>query len=473
MTTIRVSGVRTLLVAGRPTVCHSGMAARGPRRQQGFSLVEFGIVLILSSLLLVTQLSQVNAAADTALSSSTGQYLAELQAAVNLYVQNFFTPLSNGQPVVYTPLTGGASYTVPNSTVPTIADLQAVHVLDAGLVAKSPDGLTFTNSITVDPGTCPGVNCVITGITYANSPLTDPVTGKPRSDLLGQAMQAAGNDSGMSMAATPGVLTGRGGSWSSTNPLGNVAGVLAIRTGDLSSLDALLAQFYKLDGSRALTGTMNANSNNIHNVNDLTANTIEANKVTLPGGPNGSLNVGANQFYGDGTNAAIRTPGQVFFQGPNGSTAANIAEVANINSSGTITAPVMNLGTPSGGCQRGQISLVNNVEYVCNQSNGWINVANMIGNVQTVQKYLGYGDGSGVSKPTCVGGSPTATIIPQTTGTNVAVDPPWETAVYQLDDQGSWWYVQISMRDPSGNWYSANSLGLTAEIDAQCQYGNE
>ncbi|WP_321820767.1 MULTISPECIES: hypothetical protein [unclassified Burkholderia] len=291
------------------------------RLQRGFSMLEFGIVLVLSTILLMSQISQVSRTANISLATATGQYVAELQAGVNLYVQNFFAQLSTNQPVVFTPQGGGASYTVANPTKPTLADLKGVHVLDSALSATSPSGLTFTNSLTVDPATCPGVNCVIQGLTYSNQALLDKGTGKPRIDWLGQAVVTAGQDAGMSFPSTPGTLTGRSASWSTANPLGNVAGVLAIRTGDLSGLDALLAQFYKLDGSRALTGTMNANSQSIHNVNDLTTNTIEVAGLATMGSANVNGNVNAQQFTlpGGGTFQADQG-GSLELGGNNGTT---------------------------------------------------------------------------------------------------------------------------------------------------------
>jgi hypothetical protein len=110
--------------------------------------------------------------------------------------------------------------------------------------------------------------------------------------------------------------------------------------------------------------------------------------------------------------------------------------------------------------------------WVCNQYGGWVLISQLIGNVHTVTKFPGYMDGWGVGKPPCTGGTATARIIPQTTGVNVAANPPWETTIYKLVDEGSWWYVQITMLDTNGAGYSGNNLGLTAEVDTECSYSN-
>jgi hypothetical protein len=145
----------------------------------------------------------------------------------------------------------------------------------------------------------------------------------------------------------------------------------------------------------------------------------------------------------------------------------------NVSATGTVTAPTVNFNTTAANCTWNTVTMrLNNQMWVCNQWGNWVPISQLIGNVQTVNKFLGYMDGWGVGKPTCTGGTPTATIIPQTNGVNVAANPPWETTVYKLIDEGTWWYVQIAMIDTNGNWFSGNNLGLTGEVDTQCTYNN-
>lgn len=154
-------------------------------------------------------------------------------------------------------------------------------------------------------------------------------------------------------------------------------------------------------------------------------------------------------------------------------TAWSQVTAGNITSTGTVTAPTMNFNTTAGNCTWNTVTMrANNQMWVCNEWGNWVPISQLIGNVTTVQKYLGYADGWGVAKPPCDGGTPSATIIPQTDGVNVVANPPWETSVFKLIDEGTWWYVQITLIDSSGNGYSGNNLGLTAEVDAQCTFGN-
>ncbi|WP_144157347.1 shufflon system plasmid conjugative transfer pilus tip adhesin PilV [Paraburkholderia sp. BCC1885] len=208
-----------------------------------------------------------------------------------------------------------------------------------------------------------------------------------------------------------------------------------------------------------------------HNITG--AATVQGDQAILAGGPSGSLNVGAAQFYGDTANAAVRQPGGLYIQTPGGAGPADLSEVNNINASGTVSAPILNFNTAPATCAWGQATVRgDNVLYICNQWGNWVLASQMIGNVLTAARYLNEPDGGAVGKPTCTGGTATAAIIPQTTGENVAADPPWESTIYRLVDEGTWWYVQITLYDPYGNAYSGGNLNLSAEVDTQCQYAN-
>jgi hypothetical protein len=139
----------------------------------------------------------------------------------------------------------------------------------------------------------------------------------------------------------------------------------------------------------------------------------------------------------------------------------------------TVNANTLNLNAGSNNCSWNTVTVRgNNQMFVCNQYGNWVPISYMIGNVYTYQKFIGYTDGMGIGKPPCTGGTPTATIVPQTTGVNVAANPPWETTIYKLVDQGTWWYVQITLIDTNGAGYSGNNLGLSAEVDTQCTFSN-
>ena len=86
---------------------------------------------------------------------------------------------------------------------------------------------------------------------------------------------------------------------------------------------------------------LNMGANNINNANE-----VNAQSETLAGGqPNGqygALQIGSNYYYGDSSNAAVRTPGSFYIQNQNGSGPAQIAEVSNVWGSGELQGGYIN-----------------------------------------------------------------------------------------------------------------------------------
>ena len=82
---------------------------------------------------------------------------------------------------------------------------------------------------------------------------------------------------------------------------------------------------------------LNMGNNSVNNANE-----VNAQSETLAGGtPNGqagSLQIGSNYYYGDSTNAAVRTPGGFYIQNQNASGPADISEVNNIYAANQIHA---------------------------------------------------------------------------------------------------------------------------------------
>jgi len=110
-------------------------------------------------------------------------------------------------------------------------------------------------------------------------------------------------------------------------------------------------------------------NNNINNANEVNAQS-ETLAGGTPNGQEGSLQIGSNYFYGDSTNAAVRTPGGFYVQNQNASGPASINEVNNIQASGNITTP----NTVQGGYvnSTGNVN-AQNALTVNGGSAGWIN----------------------------------------------------------------------------------------------------
>lgn len=235
-------------------------SAANKKAQRGSALVEMSLYLLVATLVQIGQIKQVREAVDSSIGKGTGEYLVQLQEGVNHFVLDNFTAISEGA--------GVAGFA--NPLKPTIAELLAAKYLIPTFQDQTAAGLKFVVNLT--PANCPGLTCTINGQAYSTQPMKDPA-GAIRPDMIAKIMQAAGKDSGASSTSVPATIRGFGGSWTAANPAGGVAGIVAMQVGTNSGTASQLSQFYKLDGSRKLTGTMDANQQNIHNVANLQAST--------------------------------------------------------------------------------------------------------------------------------------------------------------------------------------------------------
>lgn len=153
-------------------------------------------------------------------------------------------------------------------------------------------------------------------------------------------MQAAGADAGMTPPGQTGQLVGTGNSWQ-TPMAGVQVGTLAMRVGSYSATDAILSQFYMLNGSRKLTGAMNANGNNINSVGNLSAQgkiaTNGLNPNDLPSGWGGGIRTW--DVYAGGTVGVGAGGGAmpVAFMDQTGTVQGqSVNSTGNVNASGTL-----------------------------------------------------------------------------------------------------------------------------------------
>jgi hypothetical protein len=420
----------------------------------GTSIIEMVIVLVAAAVMTVLGIQQDVANHRAQVFAAEGQNEQTIVNAIGDWATDNYAAILSAY-------TASGSSTI---TPPTISQLYTAGNLKQPHNAGPFWGGAYVIQMSMVPAGCTEAagNCAISYAMYPSQPITKG--GKYDTDGASQIAQAGGGQFGFSRSQGASTISGLNGAWSATNPLGNVPAVVLATNGPATDGNSL---YIRRDGSLTWTGDQNVNGVNLNNVGTITGKT-----VNLQAG--NSLNIGSGAtYYGDANNAAIRTNGGVYFQNTAGSASANIDEVGNVNSNGTVTAPTVNFNTTSGNCSSNTVTMRGaNQMWVCNQWGNWIPISQLIGNVYTISKFLGYADGGTISKPTCSGGTATATVIPQATGVNVAADPPWETSVYKLLDEGSYWYLQISMEDANGNWYSGNNLGLSAEVDTQCTFGN-
>lgn len=295
--------------------------------------ITLGSALLASSIVQMDM--QTLRAAERTIAITTGQYLNGLQGGVNKYIATNGDVLAGRSAGPITNPSGG-TITIANPLAPTVAELQQNGFLPLGFTTNNPGKLTL--AVSIQPSNCPGVGCTLPA-TITTSQYRD-LQGNVRNDLAAYVMQAAGLDGGQALPGNPSNFTGVSGSWSLPNA-GGGSGAIAMRAGSLTTGYVDTLPFYKLDGSRKLTGTMQANGQNIAGAGNISSSSLNtgpatASTMTLPAG--NSLKIAGTALYGDSTNIAVRAApgGSAYMQDTNGNYVA--VNAGNVNANGNVSA---------------------------------------------------------------------------------------------------------------------------------------
>lgn len=220
--------------------------------------------------------------------------------------------------IYYSNLVNGTAVPgVANEYAPTMAELQAINVIPAGFSTTSAYGFPYQVLLAKVPAGCVAPACDIAGNVYIGGAITDPSTGKPLTLAVGAA--AIGGDGGYSDTVTPGTLTGMNGSWTDTNPVGTVAGVLAMRVGYGSSG---WSAFVRRDGSLPMEGDLNfqGTTGTLHNIvngNKISSQSLQTLQDGTLGAPSVSLANGKviafNQVPEGGVLGLVGANGQAIY----------------------------------------------------------------------------------------------------------------------------------------------------------------
>lgn len=451
-------------------------------RQRGYLLMELGLVLVISTILLTGTFSKIVAAVDDLNADSTTAYLKEFQGGVNRYIEENAQALKSGNAIT--------GFGVPLQ--PTLAQLKASgNYLDASFGTTSALGLTFAVQLATQ-GTCPGgADCVITGNVYSTAGYKD-TSGQVHTDVLAKAFNGLGPDAAMSYAEAPTLLRYQGGQ-TVANPAGNTAGVLAIRVGNGSGLSALLTPYYRLDGSKKLTGAMDANSNDINNVANLGASVVNAQNVNVsgglglvgagatPGGPcgpdpfmrkatagntlvicsGGTWQQVGSVVAGIGEGVACSSAGQL------GSNSTGVSYVCNGSTWSTVntTASLNSACAPDG-----RLAMTVTKEQLVCKNGTYVKLMNLLNKSVEVSRVL-VTDGTTVNKPACDAGGTAAYSFQLTqTVVDVSVTPPRQAMYVAAVDNGATWSVKIRVKDNTGADFTANSYSVSAVMKVECAY---
>lgn len=304
-------------------------------------MLDITLAAALTASSLVQMDMQTLRAAERTIAITTGQYLNGLQGGVNKYIATNGDVLAGRSAGPITNPSGG-TITIANPLAPTVAELQQNGFLPLGFTTNNPGKLTL--AVSIQPSNCPGVGCTLPA-TITTSQYRD-LQGNVRNDLAAYVMNAAGLDGGQALPGNPSNFTGVSGSWTLPNA-GGGSGAIAMRAGSLTTGYVDTLPFYKLDGSRKLTGTMQANGQNITGAGNISSSSLNtgpatASTMTLPAG--NSLKIAGTALYGDSTNIAVRAApgGSTYMQDTNGNyvavNAGNVNANGNANVSGTMSA---------------------------------------------------------------------------------------------------------------------------------------
>lgn len=304
---------------------------------------------MLASALLAASIVQLDMqhlrTAERNVAISTGQYLNGLQAGLNKYIAVNGDTLAGRSPGPYVDPNNNP-IALANPLAPTVAELQRFGFLPPGYTTNNPSRLTFT--IAIERSGCPGTGCTLPA-TIRTSQYRD-LQGNVRNDLAAFVMQAAGLDGGQALPSNPGMFTGVGGSWQLPNA-SNAVGSIAMRAGSLTTGYVDTLPFYKLDGSRKLTGTMQADGHNIAGAGNISSASLNTTGNGAIGGTMSAANawvggttttneLGANNANVWGTTST----GQLNTNNANvwGTTSTGQLNASNSNVTGTATANQVN-----------------------------------------------------------------------------------------------------------------------------------
>lgn len=225
-------------------------------------MVEMSLAILLSTALTAGTIAESARTSEAVQARALGTYAKAVKQGVDRYVDVHYDELATNSPV-----TGFA-----NPVAPTIDELRTAGYVIPRFSSTGPMNVKF--GITLTRTNCPGVTCQILGFAYTVQPVRD-VEGNVRNDILTNAASQIGSDAGISDVTAGNTLVGFGNSYRQPNPApGAPVGTFAVQVGTPAGNQ--LSLFYKLDGSRALTGNMNANGNSINNVDQLNAASVTA-----------------------------------------------------------------------------------------------------------------------------------------------------------------------------------------------------
>jgi competence protein ComGC len=241
------------------------------RNQYGFSLIELILVLGIGSSITFLSFQQMLRKQEKTLAKSAGEQIKQIGNSVNSYIAVHYDKLSTLQNSNGTTLDPGPRNCITTNST---CSISIQTLINEGLLPLSyADKNIFNSKYTIllkKSGSAPYYN--VTGLITTDN-AWNGAGNSIRYDLLGQAMQEAGIDSGMTRENSN-VLNGYKGLWNhNTTEFSNInkLGQLGYQAGYGSYSYSI---YLRRDGTLPMTGNLNMGAQSINNVKDITASGV-------------------------------------------------------------------------------------------------------------------------------------------------------------------------------------------------------
>lgn len=299
----------------------------------GFTLAEVALATTIAMIGTSSALYVQQESLRSDIGRSQGEQLARFANALDIYMREYYTAISNNQPITYKVGTG----TVANRLAPTFTDLQGLALVDAASTPVSMFGVDYVFTVSRAPAGCVAGTCVLTSTVHIPTPILEPVSGGVDGIVIGEAMLAGQGLIGTNDPAAPATIRGFRNAWNMPNPIaGNPEGILMAQVSYGATIDAYLRR----DGTTPMLGQLDMNGNQVIGASSIASTgPVTAGSLATAG----ALSAGSATISGNlSTNGLTATTGT--FTGNLTLTSATLS--GNLSVAGTVSGnQIMATGT--------------------------------------------------------------------------------------------------------------------------------
>jgi hypothetical protein len=133
-------------------------------RQLGYYLLGVSLALLAASIAAMGSARSSINAFNTSVGKNIGNQLQTVLTGLDAYIQSNYSALASSQSVAG----------VVNANAPTVAELQALNLLSAGVQTKPSLGNSYKINVWVTPTGCAPATCKVKGAVYLQDPISGP-----------------------------------------------------------------------------------------------------------------------------------------------------------------------------------------------------------------------------------------------------------------------------------------------------------